>query len=105
MSIVDDMPSMKGSLLISNTRYLMGQMYLEFEYYEEAKPLIEESKEIFKQKEQFLQVIECDLFLIAIELELNDDAVIEEFNHSYEKVMETAKVHGLDMQGRVQGEV
>ena len=50
-------------------------MFLEFDYYQEAKPFIEEAAAIFKQKEQFLNVIECDLFLIAVDLELN-----EEFN-------------------------
>ena len=105
MAIVNAKPALKNSIIVTQTNYLMGQLYLEFQYHEEAKPLIEESKQIFKQKEQFLHVIECDLYLIAIELELGDNAKIEQFSKSYEKLMEAAKVQGLVMQGRVFGEV
>lgn len=60
------MPEMKGKLIVTNTKYLMAMLLIEFEDYEEAKPLFEDVKKTFKEKEQFLKVIECDLFLIAL---------------------------------------
>ena len=68
MSLIDKMPSMKNSLLVINTKYLMARMNLVFEDYEEAKPLIEEAMAEFKAREQFLQAIECELYLIAINM-------------------------------------
>ena len=57
----------------------------------------------FKAKEQFLQTIECELYLIAISLQESEGANIKEFDKKYDKVMETAKVHGLEMKGRFIG--
>lgn len=103
MSLASEMPGLKGKLLITNTKYLMARLLMEFEEYEDAKPLFEEVKKIFKEKEQFLSVIECDLFLIALKFYLKDGKNIKEFDESYENVIETAKVHGLEMEGRVYG--
>ena len=76
---------------------------MEFQDYEDAKPIFEEVKKIFKEKEQFLSVVECDLFLIALKFYLKDQPNYKEFDKSYENVMESAKVHGLEMEGRVYG--
>ena len=97
------MPGMKGKLLVTNTKYLMATLLVEFEDYEEAKTLFEEVKKVFKEKEQFLKVIECDLFLIALKFYLKEGKNIEEFDKSYDNVMETAKVHGLQMEGKIYG--
>lgn len=57
---------MKGKLLVTNTKYLMAKLLMEFGDFAEAKPIFEQVKKIFKEKEQFLNVIECDLFLMAL---------------------------------------
>ena len=57
MSLASQMPEMKGKLLITNTKYLMAMLLMEFEEYEESLELFEKVKQAFKEKEQFLSVI------------------------------------------------
>ena len=80
-------------------------MHIELYDYEEAKKILEEVKEVFKSKEQFLEMIECDLLLVAINLELDKKANIKEYSQAYQRVIEAAKVLGLnlDLQGRLIG--
>ena len=99
MSLVKSVPSLKDSLIVLKTQYLMVQMYYEWDNYKEAKGVIDSIKDLLKAKEQFMTVIECDLYSIAIDLNLNSKSNLDSFSEAYDRVVESAKVHGILMQG------
>lgn len=105
MELVDYMPEMKASMLVINTKFLMAQMHFEFEEYKKAQSLIEGLKVVFKTKELFLQVLECDLYLLAVNLSLVKDTKMADFSSAYDKVMDTAKVLGISLHGRSIGKL
>jgi len=105
MSIAESMPQIKGSMLVLDTRYLMARTHFEFDEFKKAKALFEELKTVFKTKELFLQVFECDLYLLACNLSLEKEVKAAEFNSAYDKIMEAGKVPGLSLHGRSIGQL
>ena len=67
--------------------------------YEAARSGIEKIKDVFKEKEIYTRVVECEL--LTAELELMQDRNPDEFRKMYKKVLETAKAHAMEMRGPV----
>ena len=83
----------------------MAEIHFEFEEHKKAKNLFEELKLIFKTKQLFLNVIKCDLYILACNLILDKQLNLNEFSNAYDDVMKKAKVLGLSLGGRSIGQL
>ena len=67
--------------------------------YEATRVTLDEIINIFKEKEIFTRVVECEM--LKAEMLIVEDKNVDEFRKAYNKVLDMAKAHAMEMRGPV----